>query len=88
MKKWISLLSLVSLFSLAIACNQNDRQDEEVRGMETTDERMEQTDNIERTDDLEGTDQRMEDSTFQDNRDELNEDNMGTEERVEEGVTP
>lgn len=85
MKKIISLLSLVSLFSLAVACNQNDRQDEEVKGMETTDERMDQTED---SMDIQGTDQRMEDSTFQDNRDQLNEDNQGTEGRVEEGVNP
>lgn len=46
MKKLISLLSILSLFALAIACNNSDRQDEEVRrGVETTEERVDDQNN-------------------------------------------
>ncbi len=85
MKKLIGLLSILSLFSLAVACNQ-DRQDEEVRGMETTtEERIDDT-NLQ-GDDLQESDQRMEDS-FQEDYDQMNEDTQGSEGRVEEGVNP
>jgi len=85
MKKLIGLLSILSLFSLAVACNQ-DRQDEEVRGMETTsEERIDDTSL--QGDDVQETDQRMEDS-FQEDYDQMNEDTQGSEGRVEEGVNP
>ncbi|HLT22823.1 MAG TPA: hypothetical protein VKY27_04135 [Bacteriovoracaceae bacterium] len=84
MKKLISLLSIISLFSLAIACNQ-DRQDEEVRGMETTDERMEGDAGLGTGEDMD-SDQRMEDD-FQENYDQIEQqDTQGTEGRTEESV--
>lgn len=86
MKKLFGLLSIISLLTVAVACNQN-RQDEEVRGMETTEERMEGSDGSLRTDDIQSEDQRMEDS-YQENYDQMNEDTRGSEGRVEEGVNP
>lgn len=87
MKKLLGLLSVFSLLVFAVACNQ-DRQDEEVRGMETTEERMEDTQgNLDSGENLQESDQRMEDN-FQENYDQLNEDTQGTEGRVEEGINP
>lgn len=86
MKKLISLLSLLSLFTFAVACNQ-DRQDEEIRGMETTEERMGE-ESLGAEEDLQETDQRMEDD-FQENYDQIEQqDTQGSEGRVEEGVNP
>lgn len=64
MKKLIGLLTILSLFSF-VACNMDDRQEEEVRGMETTDER------VDRPSDEVMEDQRMED-TYQETEDNLN----------------
>lgn len=88
MKKLISLLSIISLFSLAIACNQ-DRQDEEVRGMDTTEERMGEGEaGLGTGEDMQESDQRMEDD-FQENYDQMDQqDTQGSEGRTEEGVTP
>lgn len=77
MKKLISLLSLITVFSISVACNKKEPQQEEVKEMRV-EERMEEVPAGQNQED-----QRMEDR-YQENYDQMNEDIKSTDEKVDE----
>lgn len=77
MKKLISLLSLLMVFSISVSCNKKGPQEEEVREMRV-EERIEEVPAGQHQED-----QRMEDR-YQENYDQMNEDIKSTDEKVDE----
>lgn len=79
MKKLFSLLSLIMVFSISVACNKNEPQEEEVREMRV-EERIDEVPAGQNQED-----QRMEDR-YQENYDQMNEDVKSTDEKVDESL--
>lgn len=80
MKKLISLLSLIMVFSISVACNKKaPQEEEEVREMRV-EERIDEVPAGQHQED-----QRMEDR-YQENFDEMNEDIKSTDEKVDESL--
>lgn len=85
MKKLMSLISLMFIFSLAVACNQKDAQREE-DGMGMGRSETERVDEMSpSTEDQRMEDQRMEDR-YDENVDQMNQDTQSVDENVDSSI--